>query len=177
MHKRWAVFISGTGSNMMTLLEKRSLLPITLIVSSHPEATGVLRARFMSVPVKIFKKEDSWNTLSQELRDFGISYIFLAGFMRVLPPEFVRNWKNRIFNIHPSFLPQYPGLKSIEKAFQDGAASGVTIHQVDEGIDTGRILLQKRLEKKETLQQTEFYTHVAEHNMIRQFCENLKECI
>jgi phosphoribosylglycinamide formyltransferase-1 len=168
MLKRWAIFISGTGSNMMTLLENKNI-NIVCIVTSDPQAVGAKRAKRRGVAVINFSKNDSWEDLNSQLHDLGIENIFLAGFMRILPQKFVQEWKERIFNIHPSLLPKYPGLHSIERAHQERQSAGVTIHLVDEGIDTGNVLMQKEVLLHSSLEIFEFLVHVNEHNMIRKF--------
>lgn len=168
MMKRWAIFISGTGSNMMALLEKRNLAHVSLVVSSNPEAFGLKRAQKRSIPTMVFNnKLHQWKDLIQTLNDANIDYIMLAGFMKVLPKEFVKAFEGRIFNIHPSVLPDYPGLKSIEKAFADKKHSGCTVHVVDEGVDTGEILFQKKVALEENLEWTEMMVHIREHNLSR----------
>ena len=102
-----------------------------LVVSSNPRAYGLLRAKRRSVPTMVFdNKVTKWTELIDTLKSFGIENIMLAGFMKILPKEFVKAFEGRIFNIHPSVLPDYPGIKSIEKAFNDNKHSGCSLHRV-----------------------------------------------
>ena len=132
---------------------------IALVVSSSPKAYGLLRAKRAGLrtrltplcdaspnlqnPSKVSKKID-WDALDLELRTGGITHIFLAGFMKVIPAQFVKAWTGRIINLHPSLLPSYPGLHSIERAMNDGVPIGITIHEVVAEVDAGKILLQRR---------------------------------
>jgi phosphoribosylglycinamide formyltransferase-1 len=176
---KWAVFISGFGSNLQALLDLG--LPevsIALVVSNNPEAYGVERAKKHNVPVitlpKPIKASD-WRHLSDRLKAEKIDCIFLLGFLRIVPPEFVKNWENQMLNLHPSLLPAYPGLKSIEKSYQDGAAMGVTVHWVSEGLDEGQILLQEKVmeaadtadrKHKVTLAEAAEMIHQLEHKLV-----------
>lgn len=170
--KRWAVFISGTGSNMVALLEKQNIAHVSLVVSSSEKAYGLQRAKRRSIPTLVFNnKLHDWNSLITQLKNLNITHVMLAGFMKILPEEFVKAFQGRIFNIHPSVLPEYPGLNSIERAFHDHKNSGCTLHVVDEGVDTGKVLLQKKVVRQETLDWTEFQVHVEEHKLTRKVFE------
>jgi phosphoribosylglycinamide formyltransferase-1 len=177
MTKRWAIFISGTGSNMTALLEKRNMAHISLIVSSNPLAYGLSRARRRSIPTVVFNPKSSvkcdmeqisnWKDLIETLKGLNIDCIMLAGFMKILPPEFIKAFEGKIFNIHPSVLPAYPGTKSIERAFNDQVHSGASVHLVDEGIDTGKVLYQQKVRREENLEWTEMMVHILEHKLSR----------
>lgn len=165
MMKRWAIFISGTGSNMTAILEKQNLSHVSLVVSSNPNAYGLKRAQRRSIPTIVF--DGSWNDLIACLKDHNINHIMLAGFMKILPSVMIKAFEGRIFNIHPSTLPDYPGLNSIERAFKDGKHSGCSVHKVDEGVDTGEVLLQKKVTFEENLEWTKMMVHIQEHNLSR----------
>ena len=141
--RRWAVFISGQGSNLRALLQWTASEKIALVVSSRETANGISFAKRWAAPVIHFSND--WDKLDKLLKEYRVTDIFLAGFMKIVPPDFVQLWKNRIFNLHPSLLPAYPGLNSIQRAFEEQAEMGVTIHCVDEGVDTGKVLLQKSI--------------------------------
>lgn len=174
MMKRWAVFISGTGSNMVALLERQNLAHVSLIVSSKETAYGLKRAKRRSIPTLVFNNQlHSWNSLIAELKNLNITHIMLAGFMKILPPEFIKAFEGRIFNIHPSCLPAYPGLGSIERAFQDKKTAGCTVHLVDEGVDTGEILFQKKVSLEKNLEWTEMMVHIQEHKLTRKVLQCL----
>ena len=173
MQSRWAVFISGRGSNLAALLEMRDFVDISLVVSSRADAPGVLRAKRAGVPVLLLDKKIDWLKLDKDLRARKITNIFLAGFMRVVPADFVSKWHGRILNLHPSLLPAYPGLKSIERGYDGGADLGVSVHIVNEGVDEGPLVAQRRslISPKAqgySLEQAEFYLHVDEQRLIRE---------
>lgn len=169
MMKRWAIFISGTGSNMVALLEKQNLAHFSLIVSSKSTAYGLKRAKRRSIPTTVF--DGNWNELIKTLQNLKIDSIMLAGFMKILPKEFIQAFDGRIFNIHPSLLPEYPGMKSIERAFSDKNPSGCSVHVVDEGVDTGKVILQKKVSLEKSLEWTEMKVHIQEHKLTRKLLE------
>lgn len=182
MRKRWGVLISGRGSNLAALLETRDEVDLRLVVSSSPTAYGLLRARRAGVAVAATplvlnpatgKKKIDWTALDQVLRKAGVTHIFLAGFMKVIPASFVEAWAGRIVNLHPSILPEYPGLNSIERAFHDGAAIGLTVHEVTAEVDAGKIISQRRSlnphEIREySLDAVEFQIHVDEQRAVKE---------
>lgn len=176
---KWAVFISGFGSNLQVLLDLKSIdSSVALVISNNPEAFGVQRAKKHNVPVIVLPKPiklSDWQQLSERLKLEKIDRIFLLGFLRIIPPDFIKDWKKKILNVHPSLLPAYPGLKSIERSYQDGAAMGVTIHWVTEGLDEGEVLLQEKIieavdlgERKHSLSlaTAEEMIHQLEHKLV-----------
>lgn len=170
--ERWAVFISGRGSNLSSLLNLQNE-KIKVVVSSSPKALGVLRARRAGIPVLILPRPIQWTDLDQELKRRGINRIFLLGFMRVIPEQFVGAWHRKIINLHPSLLPNYPGLESIERSFADRADMGVTVHEVVEEVDAGKIILQRRcLSSSEipeySLGNAEFRVHIDEQRLVEE---------
>lgn len=172
MRKRWAVLISGRGSNLAALFELEDEIEIALVVSSNASADGLIKARRAGVASRILEKKIDWVALDAELRRRRITHVCLAGFMRIVPIEFVAQWKNRVVNLHPSLLPKYPGLESIEAAFNADDDLGVTVHYVDEGVDTGNVILQSRCLKSPkangySLARTEFLVHVAEQRLLK----------
>lgn len=165
--------ISGRGSNLAALLELREEVDIRLVVSSRADAHGLLKARRAGVPTLVLDKKIDWPALDQELRMRGITHVFLAGFMRVIPAEFLKLWQGRVVNLHPSLLPSYPGLNSIARAYQDAADIGVTVHEVSEEVDAGQIIARRRSLKasevqKRSLRETEFLVHVDEQRMVKE---------
>lgn len=178
MRARWAVLISGRGSNLARLLDHLDEIPLALVVSSKASADGLAKARRAGVPVHVLEKKIDWAALSSLLRTRGVSHVCLAGFMKIVPPKFVAEWRGRIVNLHPSLLPKYPGLESISVAYAAGDDIGVTVHEVDEGVDTGRIILQRRSLKSEEarrypLDLAEFYVHVTEQRLLSQVVRTL----
>lgn len=183
--RAWAVLISGRGSNLSSLLDFQDEIPIRVVVSSSATAGGLVRAKRAGIPTFVtptfagFSKTGrpttsiDWALLTFELRSRGVTHICLAGFMKIVPPQFVAEWENRLINLHPSLLPSYPGLDSIERAHKDQADIGVTVHYVNEEVDGGRIISQRRCLKKDdvrrySLDLTEFLVHVTEQRLLRE---------
>jgi phosphoribosylglycinamide formyltransferase 1 len=154
--KRVAILISGGGSNMLALLASMYTTPgcmPALVVSNDPNATGLARAAAQGVPVtavdhRSFGKDRSGfeAALIAQLTAAKPDILCLAGFMRILTPEFVRVFEGRMLNIHPSLLPKYPGLHTHERALAAGdAEAGCTVHEVTADLDAGPILGQARV--------------------------------
>lgn len=139
---RTAVFISGGGSTLQALLECAHQNSISLVISNRKNALGLLKAKRFGIPVILIGKDSSFEDLSCQLRAHNIGRVVLAGFMKLLPADFVNQWKNKIVNIHPSLLPQFPGLNAIENNWVSKSSMGVTIHFVDEQMDSGNQILQ-----------------------------------
>ena len=148
-----AVFISGRGSNLKSILKyskkKLSKINIKLIVSNNRNTQGVIFAKknkinFIIVNYKNINKAE--RKILYHLKKYKIKYIFLAGFMKILSKNFINKFKNKILNIHPSLLPQYKGLNTHERAIKNKEKfSGCTIHFVNEKLDSGKIILQKKV--------------------------------
>ena len=136
---RWAVFISGRGSNLQTLLDHS--LTVGLVVTSKKKAPAVFKARRFGVPV--YEMTSDWDALQLELKKRKINRVLLLGFMKIVPEKFVRSWKGRIYNLHPSMLPEFKGLKAFERSIEEKFDLGATFHEVIEELDAGKILLQK----------------------------------
>lgn len=152
-HYRIAVLVSGRGSNLQALIEanQRGELSAQLVVviSNTPTAQALERAHHSGIPTQVIErqtgqsKKDYETRLIQSLESHRVDLIVLAGFMLLLSPYFVEHFKGRIINIHPSLLPAFPGLHAQRQAIAYGARfSGCTVHFVDEGCDTGPIILQ-----------------------------------
>ncbi len=136
-----AVFISGGGSTLQALLEMQHQFNVALVISNKKSAQGLKKAKRFGKPIFIMNKETSFTEINSLLEQHNISGIFLAGFMKILPETFVNQWKERIFNIHPSLLPHYKGLNSAEKSWNDNFNMGVSIHHVTAEMDEGELLL------------------------------------
>ena len=157
---RTAVFISGTGSNLKNLikfsLKKRSPIKIILIISNNAKAKGLNYSKIYQIKKKIYnynKKKISETKTLKDLKSNDIKLICLAGFMKILSEDFIRNFEGKILNIHPSLLPKYKGLKTHERVIKNKEKySGCTVHLVNSKLDSGKIILQKKvkLSKKET---------------------------
>jgi len=150
-----AVFISGTGSNLKSLIKfsklKKSPIIIKLIISNNYKAKGLQYANNYKNKKKVF---DFKNTLSEkkvinELKKRDIHLICLAGFMKILSKTFIKNFKGNILNIHPSLLPKYKGLNTHERAIKNkDKYSGCTVHFVNSRLDSGEIINQKKVRIK-----------------------------
>lgn len=169
-NERWAVFISGRGTNAQAVFDLPEL-NVALCVSSKKNAAGLARARRQGITSLVLEKQVDWQKLHQELKQRRISKIFLLGFMKLLPADFAEKWQGRIFNVHPSLLPEYPGIHSIERSYHDRAAMGVTVHEVITEMDAGKKILQyKILEKghQHQLEEAELKISMAEQRLVRQ---------
>jgi len=160
-----AILISGRGSNMENILRsiKKNKIPVNpaVVISNKSDAKGIEIAQKLGVKTEIVEsnglKGGDWNydsKLVSILEKYKVTsqngLICLAGFMRILSPEFIRHYKGRILNIHPAILPSFPGLHSQRQALEYGVKyAGCTVHFVDEGVDTGPIILQSVVKIKE----------------------------
>lgn len=184
-----AVFASGRGTNFSAIVRAvnkgRLNANISLLVCDNPKARVIGKAKRAGVEVFLIKRQDFASKkefedrIIQRLEEAGIDLVVLAGFMRILSPEFVGRFKFKVLNIHPALLPSFKGTQGIEDAFNYGAkVTGVTVHFVDEQMDHGPIILQQAVEIKEddTLESLEARVHKVEHKLypraIRLFVEN-----
>lgn len=147
------ILASGEGSNAMNLIQyyqSSDRVNIEMLISDRKQAPVLVKAEKENINATYLSYDDEfYSKLLQVVIDKKIDYIILAGFMRIIPQSFLNEF-SQIINIHPSFLPAYPGLNAYERCFKSSDSSGgVTIHWVDEGVDTGKIILQEKLEKKE----------------------------
>ena len=166
-----AVFISGGGSTLQALLEMQHQFDIKLVVSNKKSAPGLLKAKRFGVPVFIFSKDVSFEELNQQLKKHNISFVVLAGFMKILPEQFVETWKNQMVNIHPSLLPAYKGLNAAENSWKDNATMGVTVHHVTKEMDEGETILQKILfddPKQFEFSEAEIFLRKTEQHLLRE---------
>ncbi len=160
-----AILISGRGSNMEAILKsvKKNKIPVNpaVVISNKPDAKGIKIAQRLGVKTKVIEsrgaKGGSWDydkKIVAVLEKYGVTpkngLVCLAGFMRIMSPEFIRRFKGRIMNIHPAILPSFPGLHSQKQAVEYGVKySGCTVHFVDEVVDTGPIILQAVVKVKD----------------------------
>jgi phosphoribosylglycinamide formyltransferase-1 len=152
---RIAVLASGEGSNLQALIDRlhASVVEIVAIGSDKPGAKALGRGIAAGIPVQAFPKEQYADRGARDeavaawLKAEGAETVVLAGYMALLTPGFIAAFPGRIVNVHPSLLPAFPGLRAVEQALESGAAeTGVTVHLVDDGIDTGPVLLQQAVE-------------------------------
>jgi phosphoribosylglycinamide formyltransferase 1 len=151
---RVAVLISGRGSNLQALLDAQrrgdlGRAVLALVVSNTPGAAGLARAEAAEVPTRVLShrglsREEHERDLGRLLSEYGIDLLCLAGYMRLLSPAFVRAFPGPILNVHPALLPAFPGLEAQAQALAHGVKiSGATVHLVDEGLDSGPIVMQE----------------------------------
>ena len=155
-----AVFISGTGSNLKSLIKfsklKKSPISIKMIVSNNLESKGLNFGKIFNIKKRFFNynnKNLAEKKILFELKKNNINLICLAGFMKILSKSFIKNFKGKILNIHPSLLPKFKGLNTHERAIKNKEKySGCTVHFVNSKLDSGKIILQKKVKinKKET---------------------------
>ncbi len=181
-----ALFASGSGSNVQAIAEavQAGSVPaeIVLIVCDKPEAFVLERADKLGIPTFAFlpreyeSKEAFETDIVSRLRAAGAEYVFLAGYMRLIGPTLLEAYRNRIVNIHPSLLPAFPGKDAIGQAFDAGVKiSGVTVHFVDEGMDTGPIIDQEcvRIDSGMTRDDLQKAIQQIEHSLYPNVITNL----
>jgi len=157
---RTAVFISGTGSNLKSLIKfsylKKSPISINMIISNNPKSKGLIFGKIYKIKKKIInfdKKNIAEKKIISELKKNNINLICLAGFMKILSKNFIKAFKGKILNIHPSLLPKYRGLHTHERVIINKEKySGCTVHFVNSKLDSGKIILKKKVKifKKDT---------------------------
>jgi phosphoribosylglycinamide formyltransferase-1 len=156
INRRIAILLSGRGSNFLAIhdaIKRRDLeAEICCVISNVETAPGLARARELGlvslwVPSLGMARAEYDRLLLESLRPYQPALVCLAGFMRILGPEFLKEYQGRVLNIHPSLLPSFPGLHAQRQALEHGVVvTGCTVHVVDEGVDTGPILIQKAVE-------------------------------
>lgn len=144
------VLVSGEGTNLQALIDEG--LEVVGVASNNPEARALERARAAGIDAAVFDlgefptREERDRAMGLWLSELGAEIAVLAGYMHILTRPFLEIFPDRIINVHPSLLPAFPGLDAIREALEAGAKeTGVTIHLVDEGVDSGPVLLQARL--------------------------------
>ena len=150
---RCAVFISGTGSNLKSLIQftkkKKSPISIELIISNNRKAKGLKFGKIFKISNKVFNyknKTIAEKKIISEIKKKKIKLICLAGFMKILSKDFIKNFKGKILNIHPSLLPKYKGLNTHQRVISNNEKySGCTVHFVNSRLDSGKIILQKKV--------------------------------
>ena len=177
------ILISGRGSNMEAILKaiKKQMIPIkpSIVISNRPDARGLRIAEKLGIKTQVIESKnfrgnrtDYDKKIITSLTKNGVTekngLICLAGYMRIISPHFIKKYKNRILNIHPAILPAFPGLDAQKQAIQFGAkVSGCTVHVVDEGVDTGPIILQEivKIANNDTEETLSKKIHAKEHKI------------
>ncbi len=170
-----AVFISGTGSNLRSLIKfskiNRSPISIDLIVSDNPKAKGLKYGKIFKIRKKIFnfdKRNQSESKILATLKRHNIKIVLLAGFMKILSKNFITRFKGKILNIHPSLLPKYKGLNTHQRVLNNNEKySGCSVHFVNSKLDSGKIILQKKVKisKSETKNSLAKKILIQEHKL------------
>lgn len=175
---RLAVFASGTGSNyeaIMKAIQQGSLkAQVSLLICDQPNAAVIQKAKHYGTEVFVFERKnyDTKQTFEaaivQTLQSNQIDWVILAGYMRLIGETILQPYQGRIINIHPSLLPSFPGLDAIGQALEAGVKiTGVTIHYVDEGMDTGEIIAQEAVKLEENMTKEELQQAIqrTEHEL------------
>jgi len=170
-----AVFISGTGSNLKSLIQfskkKNSPISIELIISDNSKAKGLKFGKIFKISSKVFSfknKSVSEKKIINEIKNKKIKLICLAGFMKILSKDFIKNFRGKILNIHPSLLPKYKGLNTHQRVLSNNEKySGCTVHFVNSRLDSGKIILQKKIKivKSETSKSLAKKILIQEHKL------------
>lgn len=147
---RVGVLLSGSGTNLQAILDGARTYEVAVVVSDRTDAFGMERARragvtAVNVDPHAHEDREAFNeAIADVLREHGVELVCLAGFMRILQPNFVKAFEGRIINIHPALLPSFPGAHAVREALEWGAkVTGTTVHFVDEEVDHGPIILQE----------------------------------
>ena len=173
--KNIAVFISGRGSNLKSLIKhskkKNSLIKIILVISDNPDAKGLKYASQSKIKIygiKFKSKSKFENNSLKLLKKYNIDILCLAGFMKILSGNFIKKFSKPILNIHPSILPKYKGLNTHERAIKNkDKFAGASIHKVTEKLDSGKVILQKKVKilKSDNLRSLEKKVLKIEHEI------------
>jgi phosphoribosylglycinamide formyltransferase-1 len=166
------VLVSGNGTNLQALIDAR--LPISAVASNRRDAYALSRAREAGIPTATFSLDCHTDRAERDLvlatwlEEHGVELVVLAGYMHLLTKPFLDRFPERVVNVHPSLLPAFPGARAIDDALASGVATtGVTVHYVDEGLDTGAVIAQVEVpvEPRATLEER---IHEVEHRLLPQ---------
>src|SRR5262245_29396603 len=171
------VLVSGNGTNLQALLDAR--LPVTAVASNRKDAYALIRAGAAGVPTATFSldchadRAERDLVMARWLEEHGVELVVLAGYMHLLTQPFLQRFPGRVVNVHPSLLPAFPGAHAIDDALAAAAeTTGVSVHYVDEGLDTGPLIAQVRVpvEPRETLVER---IHAVEHRLLPEVVRDL----
>jgi phosphoribosylglycinamide formyltransferase 1 len=175
---RIAVLASGTGTNLQAILDQlhgRDGIEVVAVVSDKPDAMALERAHGAGVETGVFESGEYENREARDaaigdwLEERGVDLIALAGYMQLLSSGFVKRFANRIINVHPALLPSFPGLDAVQQALEHGSkVTGVTVHFVDEGVDSGPIIMQRPVPVPDSRDwdELEEQIHATEHTLL-----------
>jgi phosphoribosylglycinamide formyltransferase 1 len=175
---RLAVLASGTGTNLQAIIDRlhgREGIEVVAVASDKPGAMALERAREAGIPTATFPAGDYRGRDARDaaiaawLGDREVDLVVLAGYMQLLSPAFVARWRGRVLNVHPALLPSFPGLDAVGQALAHGVrVTGVTVHVVDEGVDSGPIVLQQAIDVPADRDRDELEEriHEVEHELL-----------
>jgi phosphoribosylglycinamide formyltransferase 1 len=175
------VLVSGEGSNLQALLDHG--VRVTCVASNKSEARALVRAQAAGIPTAAFAvdafptREARDAAMADWLESHGVELVVLAGYMHLLRPCFLERFRDRVINVHPALLPQFPGAHAIEEALAAGVqVTGATVHYVDDGIDTGPVIVQREVavEQGDTVETLRARIQAVEHELlprvVRELC-------
>jgi phosphoribosylglycinamide formyltransferase-1 len=173
----FGVVVRGIGAHLQALLDAG--LPVVAVASNRKDAYALVRARAAGVPTATFSlgchadRAERDLVMATWLEEHGVELVVLAGYMHLLTEPFLRRFPQRVVNVHPSLLPAFPGAHAIEDALAAGVeTTGVTVHHVDEGLDTGPVIVQEAVAvaPRETLAER---IHAVEHRLLPKVVSDL----
>ena len=176
---RLGVLVSGSGTNLQSIIDRlhhgSQGIEVAVVIADKADAYGLKRAEKAGIPTAVLRPQDfaervehDW-AMADTLENHGVDLVVLAGYMRVVTPAFLDRFPYKVVNLHPSLLPAFPGGSAIADALAYGARiTGVTVHFVDEGVDTGPVILQEALDKKynDTVESLAARVHEVEHRLL-----------
>jgi len=171
------VLVSGEGSNLQALIDAE--LPVSCVASNRPGVRALDRAAAAAIPTRAFALDDFDDRAARDgamadwLDRHDVDLVVLAGYMHLLTPAFLDRFPERVVNVHPSLLPEFPGAHAVDDALAANVTTtGVTVHYVDEGLDTGAVIRQEELpvEPRETLVER---IHAVEHRILPEVVREL----
>lgn len=180
---RIAVLASGTGSNLQAILDRlhgKGAVEVVAVASDKPDARALERAALADVETRVFERSayESRETRDLAMADWlesrGVELVVLAGYMQLLSAGFIARFPSRVINVHPALLPSFTGLDAIGQAYRHGVrVSGVTVHFVDAGMDTGPIIMQRAIElvHGRPVEEFEAEVHRVEHQLLPEAIE------
>ena len=178
MSFRIAVLASGGGTNLQAILDKlhgRDGIEVVGVASNRPDARALERAREAGVETEVFERDRYPDRAARDeaigdwLAEREVALVVLAGYMELMSTAFVERFRNRIINVHPALLPSFPGLEAVQQALDHGVkVTGVSVHFVDEGLDSGPIILQRAIEVPDSRDwdELEERIHAVEHELL-----------
>jgi phosphoribosylglycinamide formyltransferase-1 len=174
------VLVSGEGSNLQALLDEG--VPVACVASNRGEARALARAEAAGVSTEVFalddyaSREDRDGAMADWLESNGVQLVVLAGYMHLLRPCFLDRFPGRVINVHPALLPQFPGAHPIEDALEAGVpVTGATVHYVDEGVDTGDVIVQREVQvlDGDTVETLRARIQAVEHELLPRVVRDL----